>query len=112
MRLNGVVNRSFLTVLALALIAAACAGTSTSTDQPDTSRIDGSTTSVAPGETTIPAQSYAGTDPAPEFPAGLDWLNTADPIALADLEGKVVLLDFWTYGCINCIHIIPDLERI
>ena len=27
------------------------------------------------------------------------------------LKGKVVLLDFWTYGCINCIHIIPDLKE-
>ncbi|NNL12182.1 MAG: redoxin domain-containing protein [Acidimicrobiia bacterium] len=74
--------------------------------------MDGSTTSTAPGQTTLPGQSYAGTDPAPEFPEGLDWLNTADPIAFADLEGKVVLLDFWTYGCINCIHIIPDLKRL
>ena len=28
------------------------------------------------------------------------------------LRGKVVLLDFWTYGCINCIHMIPTLERL
>lgn len=56
--------------------------------------------------------SYAGTVPAPAFPINLDWLNTADPIVLSDLHGKIVLLDFWTYGCINCIHIIPDLERL
>ena len=49
---------------------------------------------------------------APEFPAGVDWLNTERPLTISDLEGKVVLLDFWTYGCINCIHIIPDLERL
>ncbi len=35
---------------------------------------------------------------APEFPRGLDWLNTGRPLALQDLRGKVVLLDFWTYG--------------
>ena len=29
-----------------------------------------------------------------------------------DLRGKIVLLDFWTQGCINCIHIIPDLHRL
>jgi thiol-disulfide isomerase/thioredoxin/sugar lactone lactonase YvrE len=57
-------------------------------------------------------QSFAGTVPAPEFPIGLDWLNTDGPLTLADLRGKVVLLDFWTYGCINCIHIIPDLKML
>ncbi|NND02950.1 MAG: redoxin domain-containing protein [Acidimicrobiia bacterium] len=59
-----------------------------------------------------PTQSFAGTSPAPDFPAGLDWLNTGEPISLTSLQGKVVLLDFWTYGCINCIHIIPDLKRL
>jgi DNA-binding beta-propeller fold protein YncE len=60
-----------------------------------------------------PAPSpFAGTEAAPEFPQGLDWLNTDRPLSLAALRGKVVLLDFWTYGCINCIHIIPDLERL
>ncbi len=39
-----------------------------------------------------------GTVRAPEFPAGLDWLNTDRPLALAGLRGKIVLLDFWTYG--------------
>jgi thiol-disulfide isomerase/thioredoxin len=44
---------------------------------------------------------------APEFPEGLQWLNTDRPLRLADLRGKVVLLDFWTYCCINCMPIIP-----
>jgi thiol-disulfide isomerase/thioredoxin len=57
-------------------------------------------------------QSYAGRVAAPEFPTNLDWLNTGRPLTLSELEGKVVLLDFWTYGCINCIHIIPDLKRL
>ena len=50
--------------------------------------------------------------PAPEFPTGLDWLNTEHPLTIESLRGKIVLLDFWTYGCINCIHVIPDLERL
>lgn len=49
---------------------------------------------------------------APEFPDGLDWLNTGSPLKLSQLRGKVVLLDFWTYCCINCMHIIPDLGRL
>ncbi|HEX7030883.1 MAG TPA: thioredoxin-like domain-containing protein [Gammaproteobacteria bacterium] len=57
--------------------------------------------------------SIAGTQPAPEFPQDLDWINTGgDALALDDLRGKVVLLDFWTYGCINCFHIIPDLKKL
>ena len=42
-------------------------------------------------------KSYAGTTVAPEFPAGLDWLNTDKPYSLQDLRGKIVILDFWTY---------------
>ncbi len=49
---------------------------------------------------------------APELSGGRGWLNTDKPLTLAALKGKVVLLDFWTYGCINCIHIIPDLKRL
>ncbi|MFN2492072.1 MAG: thioredoxin-like domain-containing protein [Pyrinomonadaceae bacterium] len=49
---------------------------------------------------------------APELTGGRGWLNTEKPLSLAALKGKVVLLDFWTYGCINCIHIIPDLKRL
>ena len=49
---------------------------------------------------------------APELADHRGWLNTDRPLSLAALRGKVVLLDFWTYGCINCIHIIPDLKRL
>ena len=49
---------------------------------------------------------------APEITGGRGWLNTETPLSIAALKGKVVLLDFWTYGCINCIHIIPDLKKL
>ncbi|NLX23263.1 MAG: redoxin domain-containing protein [Phycisphaerae bacterium] len=49
---------------------------------------------------------------APDF-HGLDgWLNTDKPLRMADLRGRVVLLDFWTYCCINCLHVIPDLQYL
>jgi DNA-binding beta-propeller fold protein YncE len=57
-------------------------------------------------------KSYAGLTNAPDFPATLPWLNTERPISLRDLKGKIVLLDFWTYCCINCIHILPDLKAL
>ena len=50
--------------------------------------------------------------PAPELAGGTAWFNVSKPLTLADLKGKVVLLDFWTYCCINCMHIIPDLKKL
>jgi hypothetical protein len=44
------------------------------------------------------ASLYPGSVRAPEFPDGLTWLNTTRPLTLADLVGKLVVLDFWTYG--------------
>jgi thiol-disulfide isomerase/thioredoxin len=49
---------------------------------------------------------------APDFPKGFTWFNTDKPLSLGDLNGQVVILDFWTYCCINCMHTIPDLEWI
>lgn len=40
---------------------------------------------------------YPGKVRAPEFPAGLEWLNTSHPLTLKTLRGKVVLLEFWTF---------------
>jgi DNA-binding beta-propeller fold protein YncE len=105
-------SRRLLPVLvALALGVAAC--TSAGDAGQDTTASDASnpTTTLA-GEDAAAGLSYAGTQAAPEFPSGLDWLNTGRELSLEQLRGKVALLDFWTYGCINCIHIIPDLERL
>ena len=55
---------------------------------------------------------YSGSVAAIPFPDGLEWINVPGPLTWDMLRGKVVLLDFWTYGCINCIHIIPDLKLL
>ncbi len=47
---------------------------------------------------------------APEFAGLKDWINSK-PLTLKQLKGKVVLVDFWTYSCINCIRNNPYLER-
>jgi thiol-disulfide isomerase/thioredoxin len=69
-------------------------------------------TSPAAGTEDEMATRQLGRVRAPELAGGRGWLNTEQPLSLAALRGKVVLLDFWTYGCINCIHIIPDLQRL
>lgn len=53
------------------------------------------------------------TDKATELSEGTAWLNTSKPITIhKDLKGKIVILDFWTFCCINCIHTLPDLAKI
>ena len=50
---------------------------------------------------------------APELVPNLGWLNSDRPLRFSDeLKGHVVLLDFWTYCCINCMHVLPDLEYL
>lgn len=46
---------------------------------------------------------------APEFIAGGEWINS-NPLTMKELRGRVVLLDFWTYTCINCIRTLPYLK--
>ncbi len=48
----------------------------------------------------------------PELPPGAPWFNVSRPLSDADLKGRVVLLDFFTPGCINCIHVLPDTARL
>ncbi len=48
----------------------------------------------------------------PPLPEGITWLNTTGPLEWKDLRGKFVLVDFWTYCCINCMHILPELKRL
>jgi thiol-disulfide isomerase/thioredoxin len=49
---------------------------------------------------------------APSLDGGIGWINAAGPIDLKQLRGKFVLLDFWTYCCINCMHILPHLKKL
>lgn len=47
--------------------------------------------------------------PASDFTGATKWLNTDKPLSLSDLKGKVILVDFWTYTCINCIRTLPHV---
>lgn len=49
---------------------------------------------------------------APDFVGGGPWFNTnGKPLSLADLRGKVVAVEMWTAGCINCRNVMPDLKK-
>jgi cytochrome c biogenesis protein CcdA/thiol-disulfide isomerase/thioredoxin len=69
-----------------------------------------------------PAKSVMAAEPAesaaadlkdegamPAIPGGVDWLNSK-PLSRDSLKGKVVLIDFWTYSCINCLRALPYIE--
>lgn len=60
----------------------------------------------------MPANPFEHRIPAPDLTGGEGWINTAGPIELRQLRGKFVLLDFWTYCCINCMHILPELKKL
>ncbi|EDW02788.1 NHL repeat-containing protein 2 [Drosophila grimshawi] len=47
-----------------------------------------------------------------EFDCDLDWFNVSRPLTLAGLHGKLVVLDFFTYCCINCMHVLPELRAL
>lgn len=50
---------------------------------------------------------------APDFRPELEWINTGGRrLTLADFRGRLLVLDFWTYGCINCLHMIPELAEL
>lgn len=51
--------------------------------------------------------------PVKDFQKGLEWFNVSEPLSFSShLQGKLVLLDFFTYCCINCMHVLPDLKDI
>ena len=53
---------------------------------------------------------FNANETAPEIRGIEKWLNTSGPQTLASLKGKVVLVDFWTYSCINCLRTLPHVE--
>ena len=56
-------------------------------------------------------ESFFSVSKAPEFP-NFDWINTDSPLSISKLKGHIVVLDFWTYCCINCMHTLPVLASL
>lgn len=67
----------------------------------------------SPQQSTAQADTAAGLHDygrAPEFTGIAQWLNS-EPLAMEQLRGKVVLVDFWTYSCANCLNTLPHVNR-
>ncbi len=65
---------------------------------------------LQPGQSADPV--FNANTPAPEFVGITKWLNTDKPVVLKEQQGKVVLVDIWTYTCINCIRTIPRINKL
>lgn len=64
----------------------------------------------APGASNSPSSGeLPNLGPAPEL-GNTVWINTDQPLRLSNLRGKVVLLEMWTFECINCQHVLPALK--
>lgn len=57
-------------------------------------------------------QSQSNAAPILRFESNDAWFNTPAPLSLARLRGQVVLVDFWTYSCINCIRTLPHIQHL
>ena len=99
-------KRIFLSLFALFLFGCAAA--------PDASRQDISSSGGSQPQGEEPAMhkiaSLPDLGPAPEL-TNETWLNVDAPLRIADLHGKVVIVEMWTFGCINCQHVMPSLKE-
>jgi len=64
------------------------------------------------GGPAVAAHPYPRRVPAPSLSGDFEWVNTTKRLSLADFRGKFVLIDFWTFCCINCMHILPELKKL
>ncbi len=71
--------------------------------------LPGCSLNPADEEPVSPPVNLSNLGQAPELTNEI-WLNTEKPLRLENLQGNVVLLEMWTYGCINCQHVIPTLK--
>ena len=80
-----------IVALSMCLLAAACTAGDTSAEP-------------------IPSAKQAATPLAPGFTGISQWINS-EPLTLSQLRGSVVLVEFWTRDCINCIHVMPHIKE-
>ena len=109
--------------LSVALLAAGCSSDAepAPTEAPAAAPADSADANAEPAGTPRPTPAMPEYEPtgrtggalgddAPEFTGISQWLNS-DPLTMAGLRGEVVLIDFWTYTCVNCVRTMPYLRE-
>jgi thiol-disulfide isomerase/thioredoxin len=96
MKLSGMLNMKYFLLSLITLLLFGCAP-----QQSDVPSVDSSMHKII---------SLPDLGLAPELTNDV-WLNVDSPLRLADLRGKVVLVEMWTFGCINCQNVIPSLKE-
>ena len=94
-----------MTIRSLATLASTIAICLASTAMPAVSG------EIAQSAAAAPFAVAAAEGTAPNFAGISNWFNSA-PLNIADLRGKVVLVDFWTYGCVNCVNTLPHVTEL
>ena len=113
----------FVIAAAMLALAVACGSDATTAPTPDMMPPPTATTAAPPTESgprptvdpasVIPCAGDSGGgvgECAPEFRDTQEWINS-EPLTMESLRGKVVLIDFWTYTCVNCIRTLPFLRE-
>lgn len=109
-------RRQVLLYLGLGTTSFGCGQAVNSALKPKTSNSESTTPSQkpavisSPAANTLPEIAVAGRNTMPEFQGISHWFNS-DPLTVSQLKGKVVLLQFWTFGCINCIRTLPYVVK-
>jgi thiol-disulfide isomerase/thioredoxin len=102
--------------LALAACGQATANQANSTTQAATAPAAATTAGDSAVPATLPPEAAMLNPDLRDFGVAPElnntvWLNTPAPLKLANLRGQVVLIDMWTFDCINCQHVIPSLKQ-
>jgi peroxiredoxin len=103
---------SGLTLIGMVVLAAGMLGIyfqSNPTDDTNSVQFEGKVPESSSVNKGTRATQYSDRGKAPELSSEV-WINTDQPIKLADQRGKVVLLEFWTFACINCQHTLPAMN--
>lgn len=72
----------------------------------------GTARGLAAEEPPVDSHPFPKRTAAPSLEGGVEWINTTRPLTLDDVHGKFVMVDFWTFCCINCMHVLPELKKL